>query len=61
MINIGDMQISREQMPSFGMTQLNPDHVDQMLQDVIMRNLPQGGMQMMQAPTTGAPAEGGAQ
>lgn len=38
-MQIGEQTITREQMPSFGMTQLNPDHIDQMLQDVITRNL----------------------
>lgn len=58
-MQIGDQQITREQMPSFGMTQLNPSHVEQMLQDVINRNLPQSGMQMMQPQA--APAPNGAE
>lgn len=57
-MQIGDQQISREQMPSFGMTQLNPDHIDQMLQDVITRNLANGGIQMQQP---AAPAPNGAE
>lgn len=65
MINIGDATIDRSQMPSFGMTQLNPDHIDQMLQDVITRNLTnQMNNLAMQAPdpTAGAQAQaGGAQ
>lgn len=59
-MQIGDQQITREQMPSFGMTQLNPSHVEQMLQDVINRNLPnQMGAAMMQPQA--APAPNGAE
>lgn len=57
-MQIGDMNIDRSQMPSFGMTQLNPDHVDQMLQDVITRNLANSGIQMQQP---AAPAPNGAE
>lgn len=64
-MQIGDQTITREQMPSFGMTQLNPDHIDQMLQDVLARNLTnQMDNLAMQAPTAdmGARAQaGGAQ
>lgn len=58
MINIGDQTIDRSQMPSFGMTQLNPDHIDQMLQDVITRNLANSGIQMQ---PQAAPAPNGAE
>lgn len=52
------MTIQRSDMPSFGMTQLNPSHIEQMLQDVINRNLSNGGMQMQQP---AAPAPNGAE
>lgn len=56
------MTIQRSDMPSFSMTQLNPSHVDQALQDVLARitQVGQTGAPM-QAPVPGAPAEGGVQ
>lgn len=59
-MRVGDMNIQRSDMPSFSMTQLNPSHVDQALQDVLARITQVGQMGApMQAPV--APAEGGAQ
>lgn len=61
-MQIGEQTITREQMPSFGMTQLNPDHIDQMLQDVINRNLTnQMNNLAMQAPQDPMAQAGGAQ
>ena len=50
-MKIGDMEISRDQMPSFSMLQLDPSHIDSAFQDVLNRNLPpiyQGAAQPMQ-------------
>lgn len=59
MINIGDQQISRSDMPSFGMTQLNPSHIEQAMQDVLMRITQSQMGAMMQQPA--APAPNGAE
>lgn len=41
-MKIGDMEIRRDQMPSFQLSQMNPDHIDQLFQDVLTRNLTNG-------------------
>lgn len=69
-MKLGDQEITRESMPSFGMTQLNPSHIELAMQDVLARITQQGmGAAAAMAPTPEAPngaeqaaqATGGAQ
>lgn len=65
-MKLGDIEITRESMPSFGMTQLNPSHIELAMQDVLARITQTNAVVMTQpaAPTAdmGAQAQaGGAQ
>ena len=59
-MQIGDMTVTREDMPSFGMTQLNPSHIEQAMQDVLMRITQNQMGAAMMAPQQ-APAPNGAE
>lgn len=41
-MRIGDQEVRREDMPSFPLSQLNPSHIEQSMQDVLTRNIPAG-------------------